>query len=151
MQHAPAPSLQEPTARNWRDIVSKYQRSDVRRSVMQMVTTLVPLAALFFVMYETLEISYWLTLLLAVPAGGLLVRTFIIMHDCAHGSFVPSRKANEIVGWITGVLTLTPFSQWRHQHSLHHASSGDLHRRGDGDVETLTVREYLALPKSARS
>jgi omega-6 fatty acid desaturase (delta-12 desaturase) len=150
MQDASAPTLQEPTAKNWRDIVSRYQRSDIRRSVTQMVTTLVPLAALFFVMYQTLEISYWLTLLLAVPAGGLLVRTFIIMHDCAHGSFFPSRKANEIVGWITGVLTLTPFSQWRHQHSLHHASSGDLHRRGDGDVETLTVREYLALPKSAR-
>src|SRR6185437_14534584 len=92
----------------------------------------------------------WLTLLLALPAAGLLVRTFIIMHDCAHGSFFPWKRANEIVGFITGVITLTPFSQWRHDHALHHASSGDLNRRGHGDVETLTVREYVALSPSAR-
>jgi omega-6 fatty acid desaturase (delta-12 desaturase) len=111
---------------------------------------MLPLAAAFFVMYRSLAYPYWVTLLLAIPTGGLLVRVFIIMHDCAHGSFLPWRRANEMLGWITGVMTLTPFGQWRHQHSLHHASSGDLHRRGDGDVETLTVREYLALPKAAR-
>jgi omega-6 fatty acid desaturase (delta-12 desaturase) len=90
------------------------------------------------------------TLLIALPTAGLLVRTFIIMHDCAHGSFFPSRRANEIVGWITGVLTLTAFGAWRHSHSLHHASSGDLDRRGHGDVDTITVTEYLALNRLAR-
>jgi omega-6 fatty acid desaturase (delta-12 desaturase) len=95
-------------------------------------------------MYLSLALPYWTTLLLALPAAGLLVRTFILMHDCAHGSFFPSRRANEIVGWFTGVVTLTPFATWRHSHALHHASSGDLDRRGHGDVGTLTVREYLA-------
>jgi omega-6 fatty acid desaturase (delta-12 desaturase) len=90
------------------------------------------------------------TLLLALPTAGLLVRTFIFMHDCAHGSFFPSRRANDIVGFITGVLTLTPFAQWRRDHALHHASAGDLDRRGHGDVPTLTVREYLARSRWGR-
>jgi omega-6 fatty acid desaturase (delta-12 desaturase) len=84
-------------------------------------------------------------MLAAVPAvlvAGLLVRTFILMHDCAHGSFFASRGLNEVVGFFTGVITLTPFGQWRRDHALHHASSGDLERRGHGDVPTLTVREY---------
>jgi acyl-lipid omega-6 desaturase (Delta-12 desaturase) len=80
----------------------------------------------------------------------LLVRTFIIMHDCAHGSFVSSKRATSLIGWITGVLTMTPFGQWRRDHAMHHASSGDLNRRGHGDVETLTVREYTALSRGAR-
>src|SRR3954470_8454440 len=88
--------------------------------------------------------STGLALLLALPTAGLLVRTFIFMHDCAHGSFFSSRAVNEAVGRVTGVLTLTPFAQWRRDHALHHASSGDLDRRGHGDVPTLTVREYLA-------
>jgi omega-6 fatty acid desaturase (delta-12 desaturase) len=115
-----------------------------------MATTFIPLAALFYVMYRSLALPYWTTLLLSVPAAGLLVRTFIIMHDCAHGSFLPSKRANSIIGWITGVLTLTPFGQWRHGHALHHASSGDLDRRGHGDVDTLTVQEYSALSRGAR-
>src|SRR4051812_27639784 len=99
---------------DWRSVVSRYQRPDTRRAVTQLVNTLLPLAALFFLMYRSVALSYWLTLLLALPAAGLLVRTFIIMHDCAHGSFLPSKRANSIIGWITGVLTLTPFGQWRH-------------------------------------
>src|SRR5436190_2708536 len=83
-------------------------------------------------------------LLLALPTAGFLVRTFIVMHDCAHGSFLASRRLNDVIGTITGVVTLTPFGQWRRDHALHHASSGDLERRGHGDVPTLTVREYLA-------
>lgn len=134
----------------WRSVVARYQRSDLFRSVLQMITTLAPLVVILFLMYQALGISYWLTLLLALPAGGLLIRTFIIMHDCAHGSFFSSRRANEIVGFITGVLTLTPFAEWRHSHSLHHASSGDLDRRGHGDVDTLTVREYLARSRKER-
>ena len=135
---------------DWRSVVSRYQRPDTRRAVTQLATTLLPLALVFFVMYQLHTSLYWIALLLALPAAGLLVRTFIIMHDCAHGSFLPSKRANTIIGWITGVLTMTPFSQWRHDHSLHHASSGDLDRRGHGDVETLTVQEYAALSRRAR-
>ena len=135
---------------DWRAVVARYQGSDISRSIVQMLTTLVPLAGLLTLMYKSLALPYWITLLLALPTAGLLVRTFIIMHDCAHGSFFPSRRANEIVGFITGVLTLTPFSHWRHGHALHHASSGDLDRRGHGDVDTITVDEYLALGKAAR-
>ena len=76
-------------------------------------------------------------------AAGFLVRVFIIFHDCGHGSFLPSRKANDMLGFITGVLTFTPYYHWRWEHALHHASSGDLDRRGTGDVWTLTVQEYL--------
>jgi omega-6 fatty acid desaturase (delta-12 desaturase) len=135
---------------DWRTVVARYQGSDVGRSVVQMLTTLVPLAATLYLMYLSLALPYMVTLLLAFPVAGLLVRTFIIMHDCAHGSFFPSRRANEIVGWITGVLTLTAFSAWRHSHALHHASSGDLDRRGHGDVDTITVTEYLALNRRGR-
>ena len=146
--------MTEPTeqvaASDWKVIVSRYQRSDVGRAITQLITTLVPLATVFYLMYRSLALPYWTTLLLALPAAGLLVRTFIIMHDCAHGSFLPSKRANSIIGWITGVLTLTPFGQWRHGHALHHASSGDLDRRGNGDVDTLTVQEYAALSRGGR-
>ena len=94
--------------------------------------------------------SLTLALILILPIAGLLVRTFVLMHDCAHGSFFASRRLNDIVGFITGVLTLTPFAQWRRDHALHHASSGDLDRRGHGDIPTLTVREYLAKPPRAQ-
>lgn len=149
-EHTLTQLTEQTASSDWKAIVSRYQRSDTARAAMQMVTTLIPLAALFYVMYRSLAFPYWITLLLSLPAAGLLVRTFIIMHDCAHGSFTPSKRANSIIGWITGVLTLTPFGLWRHDHALHHASSGDLDRRGHGDVDTLTVREYSALSRSAR-
>ena len=91
-----------------------------------------------------------LALVLTLPIAGLIVRTFVLMHDCAHGSFFASRRLNDAVGFVTGVLTLTPFAQWRRDHALHHASSGDLDRRGNGDVPTLTVREYLGKSPRAR-
>jgi omega-6 fatty acid desaturase (delta-12 desaturase) len=94
--------------------------------------------------------SPWLAALLLLPASGLLIRTFIVMHDCAHGSFFATRWLNDATGFITGVLTLTPFVQWRRDHALHHASSGDLDRRGHGDVPTLTVSEYLARSPGAQ-
>ena len=92
------------------------------------------------------DVSILLAIAIAPVTAGLLVRTFIIMHDCAHGSLFESRRANDLVGYLTGVLTLTPFDQWRRDHALHHASSGDLDRRGHGDVPTITVREYKAKP-----
>lgn len=95
-------------------------------------------------MWAALDLGYWLVLLLAVPAAGLLVRLFMIQHDCGHGSFFRSRLANDWTGRIIGVLTLTPYGFWRRTHALHHASSGNLDRRGFGDVDTLTVAEYRA-------
>jgi omega-6 fatty acid desaturase (delta-12 desaturase) len=132
-----------PQDKSWREIVAVYQRPDTRRALLQLATTLLPLIMSFVIMYRLLAVSVWWTLLLAIPTAGLLVRTFILMHDCAHGSFLASRRANRLVGAVTGLLTLTPFDQWRHEHALHHASAGDLDRRGHGDVDTLTVREYL--------
>jgi len=144
-------ALSQSARPKWADIVAQYQQPRHLRAVSQLLTTLVPLAVAFWVMYLSLRLPYIVTLLLALPTAGLLVRSFIIMHDCGHGSFFRSRRANEIVGWITGVLTLTPFAQWRKDHALHHAASGDLDRRGHGDIETITVKEFFAYtPKQQR-
>jgi omega-6 fatty acid desaturase (delta-12 desaturase) len=127
----------------WKDIVAKYQKPVWWSAMWQVVNTLVPYSALWFLMYFSLRVSWWLAVPLAVLAGGFLVRTFIIFHDCGHGSFLASTKANDALGFITGVLTFTPYYHWRWEHAIHHASSGDLDRRGTGDVWTLTVQEYL--------
>jgi omega-6 fatty acid desaturase (delta-12 desaturase) len=127
----------------WKKIVAKYQRAAVWPGIWQLLNTLVPYAALWCLIYFSLKLSWWVAIPLAILAGGFLVRTFIISHDCGHGSFFPSRKANEIVGFITGVITFTPFHQWRWEHNVHHSTSGDLDRRGVGDIWTLTVQEYL--------
>jgi omega-6 fatty acid desaturase (delta-12 desaturase) len=139
-----------PSKEEWRAVVAPYERPSALRATLQLFTTLVPLAALFYAMYQALAFSVWLTLLLSLPAAGFLVRSFVLMHDCSHGSFFAWRWLNESVGWITGVLTLTPFARWRRDHSMHHASSGDLDRRGHGDVPTLTVKEYLARSPAGR-
>lgn len=131
---------------NLRRILAPYQAPIAWRSVWQVINTLVPYVALWVLMYFSLRVSYWLTLALAVPAAGFMVRAFIIFHDCGHGSFFKSRRANDIVGNLTGILTFTPYQRWRHDHAIHHATAGDLDRRGTGDVQTLTVEEYLALP-----
>ncbi|MFZ2489516.1 MAG: fatty acid desaturase [Anaerolineae bacterium] len=131
---------------DWRKIVAHYQHAETRRAVGQIATSVLPLLALYVVMYFSLRVSYWLTLLLAFPTAGFLVRTFIVFHDCGHGSFFPNRKANDLVGIITGVLTFTPYYRWRHDHAVHHATAGNLDRREAGDVWTLTVDEYLAAP-----
>jgi omega-6 fatty acid desaturase (delta-12 desaturase) len=138
------PSVAPTSSRSWQLSTARYRTSATLKAAIQLCTTLVPLAALLTVMYWSLDYSYLATLALAIPTAGFVVRTFILMHDCAHGSFLPSKRANEIVGFITGVLTLTPFAQWRRDHALHHASSGDLDRRGHGDIITLTIEEYLA-------
>jgi len=135
--------MAENNSSRWREIVSRYQTPSVKRAVWQLVSTIVPLLACFVLMYWSLSVSYLLTLALALPAAGLAIRTFIIMHDCGHGSFLPSRTWNDIVGWVTGILTATPYSHWRREHAIHHATSGHLAQRGTGDITTLTVREYL--------
>jgi len=135
---------------SWREIVARYQTPSVKRAVWQLVSTVFPLLAAFALMYWSLSVSYWLTLALALPTAGLAIRTFIIMHDCGHGSFLPSRTWNDIVGWVTGILTATPYSHWRREHAIHHANSGHLDGRGTGDITTLTVREYLGLGRLGR-
>jgi omega-6 fatty acid desaturase (delta-12 desaturase) len=127
----------------WKEIVARYQKPSLGRAVWQIVNTLVPYVGLWYLMYLSLAVSYWLVVPLALLAGAFLVRTFIIFHDCGHGSFFRSSAANHILGAITGVMTFTPYYHWRWEHAVHHSSSGDLDRRGTGDVWTLTVQEYL--------
>ena len=114
--------------------------------MIELAVTALPFLALWVGMWLSLAVSYWLTLLLALPAADFLVRLFVIQHDCGHGSFFGKRRANDWLGRAIGVLTLTPYDHWRHQHALHHGTSGNLDRRGEGDVTTLTVREFCALP-----
>jgi acyl-lipid omega-6 desaturase (Delta-12 desaturase) len=127
----------------WRGRLLRYQGPAFWRSVWQVVNTLVPYCALWFLMYHTVAISFWLTLPLVILAAGFLMRAFIISHDCGHGSFFKSDRANAIMGTITGFLVFTPYYHWRWQHAVHHGTAGDLDKRGMGDVWTLTVQEYL--------
>jgi omega-6 fatty acid desaturase (delta-12 desaturase) len=128
----------------WREVLAPYARPRVARSVLDLATSVVPYLALLALMYVVLGVSDLLTLALAVPASGFLLRTYILFHDCAHGSFLPSRRANAWLGGALGLLVYSPFTSWRHSHAVHHATSGDLDRRGVGDVPTLTVAEYQA-------
>src|SRR5687768_7789918 len=117
------PSPEQPSIAEWKAIVAKYQVPSLWRAIVQIVDTLGPYVLLWYLMYLSLSISWWLTVPLAVLAGALLVRVFIIFHDCGHGSFFKSRLANDITGFIAGVLTFTPYYHWRWEHSLHHASA----------------------------
>lgn len=132
-------------ARAWTKILDRYRQPSNGRGIVEIGITIVPLVVLWVLVWLALDVSYWLSLLLAVPAAGFLVRLFMIQHDCGHGGFFRHRLANDWVGRVIGVVTLTPFSFWRRMHALHHASAGNLDRRGFGDVETLTVREYRGL------
>ncbi|NCO32652.1 MAG: fatty acid desaturase [Armatimonadetes bacterium CG2_30_59_28] len=135
---------------SWQMSVVKYQSPDVRRSLWQVINSLVPYFGLLYLMYLSLTVSYWMTLGLSFLTAGFYVRIFIVFHDCGHGSFFTSQKANDILGILTGVLTFTPYFQWRHEHAMHHASSGDLDRRGIGDIWTMTVQEYLGASRWKR-
>ena len=142
----PANQGSDPEAiKKWKAIVSEYQKPNVYRASWQVLNSIGAYVGLWVLMYLTRLYSapWWLTISLALLAGALLVRVFIIFHDCGHGSFVKSRKVNNCLGFITGLLTFTPYYHWRWEHSVHHATSGDLNRRGIGDVWTLTVKEYL--------
>lgn len=130
----------------WQPLTAKYSFPETWRSVWQIANSVIPFIVGWYLMYRSLEIGYWLTLLLAVPTAGFMVRNFIIFHDCCHGSFFKTIKANDRLGLVLGVLVLTPFYQWKHSHAMHHATAGDLDRRGVGDVYTMTVEEYLAAP-----
>jgi omega-6 fatty acid desaturase (delta-12 desaturase) len=115
-----------------------------------LLTSVAPYLVLSVLMYAALGVSWVLTVALAVPAAGFLVRTYIVFHDCTHGSFLPSRRANRWLGTVLGLLVFADFQSWKHNHAMHHASAGDLDRRGAGDVPTLTVAEYQARPWRGR-
>jgi omega-6 fatty acid desaturase (delta-12 desaturase) len=139
------PETQKQRVRRLAAHCQKYRGALPRLAAQQLVTTLVPLALVLAVMFATVEHAYWATLLLAIPAAGLLVRAFIIQHDCGHGSFFASRSLNDFVGRCMSVLTMAPYGVWRREHAQHHATSGNLDRRGAGDIDTFTVREYQLL------
>jgi acyl-lipid omega-6 desaturase (Delta-12 desaturase) len=139
----PAKRLDRPTPREWAQILSRYREPNHARSVFELAITAGAFVALWIVMWVVLRFGYWLTLVVAVPAAGFLVRLFMIQHDCGHGAFFRHRLANDWVGRVIGVLTLTPYQAWRRSHAIHHASSGHLERRGIGDINTMTVVEYL--------
>jgi acyl-lipid omega-6 desaturase (Delta-12 desaturase) len=139
-----------PTGAFWRDALAPYAKPHLGRSIVDLATSVVPYLALSVAMYMSLGVSYLLTLALAIPAAGFLVRTFILFHDCSHGSLLSSKRANIWLGVVLGLLVYSPFLRWRHDHAIHHATSGDLDRRGGGDVRTLTVAEYAALPSRSR-
>jgi omega-6 fatty acid desaturase (delta-12 desaturase) len=131
----------------WADILAPYQVSEFRSGLWQVLTSALSYALLMGIMVYSLNYSYWIALLLALPTAGFLVRLFIIQHDCGHGVFFPSRTANNVLGFLLGIVTLTPYAYWRKTHAVHHATSGNLDRRSFGDIRTLTLREYLGLSK----
>ena len=139
-------------APDWLRGLSRFEKPDLRKATWQLLDTLVPYLALWALMVWMVQrgVSYWLVLPLTVVAAGLVLRTFIFFHDCGHGSFFASRRANRILGYISGVLTFTPFDSWTRAHAMHHATTADLDRRGIGDVWTMTVAEYLAAPWRTR-
>ena len=134
----------------WRQALTPYAQPHLGRSLLDIATSVIPYLVLSVVMYLALGVSYLLVLAIAIPTAGFLVRTFILFHDCSHGSFLASTRANAWLGVALGLLVYSPFVRWRHEHAIHHATSGDLDRRGGGDVRTLTVAEYLTLPWRGR-
>jgi acyl-lipid omega-6 desaturase (Delta-12 desaturase) len=126
-----------------KDNVARFQTASLGRAGWQLVNSFAPYVLLWIAMVYALAVSYWLMLPLAILAAGFLIRIFIIFHDCGHGSFFKSKRANNAVGVVAGLLNLTPYRHWRWQHALHHGTAGDLDRRGSGDIWTLTVQEYL--------
>ncbi|MEM7048182.1 MAG: fatty acid desaturase [Acidobacteriota bacterium] len=141
----------ESVARRWQRLLAPYCRADDRRAWFQLLTTGALFAANWALMWWSLQFHYGLTLLLALPAAGLITRLFIFQHDCGHGSFFSSQRLNHLVGATIGVMTLTPYRYWRRTHAMHHATTGNLDAREFGDIRTLTVEEYLALSKLRRA
>ncbi|SDJ34890.1 fatty acid desaturase [Salimicrobium halophilum] len=123
--------------------VAAFAKPDTRAGVIQLINTILPFVGLWALAYMALEISAWLAVPIATLAGAFVVRIFIIFHDCTHSSFLPSQKANRTIGIISGILTLFPFDKWKRSHSIHHATSGNLDKRGTGDIWVMTVEEYL--------
>jgi omega-6 fatty acid desaturase (delta-12 desaturase) len=138
------------TAGSWRGVLDRHAEPRLGRSLLDLGTSVVPYLMTVTAMVFVLRVSLLLMLVLVLPAGGFLIRSFIVFHDCTHGSFLRSRRANNLLGVAIGLLVWLPFRCWQHEHAVHHATSGDLDRRGTGDIATLTVSEYRALPFSRR-
>jgi omega-6 fatty acid desaturase (delta-12 desaturase) len=134
----------------WRSDIAPFERPHMKHSVWQIINTVGPFFVLWYFAFLSLSVSVWLTFVLDLVAAGFLIRIFIIFHDCCHKSFFKNKIANEIVGTLTGILTFVPYHQWRHTHSVHHASSGNLDRRGVGDIWTYTVDEYMQASRLKR-
>ncbi|MBI5267948.1 MAG: fatty acid desaturase [candidate division Zixibacteria bacterium] len=130
--------------------LAPYQRPGRWRSIWQLLNSLIPYVALWYIAYLALAYSFWLALPIIVLIAGFLVRIFIIFHDCGHGSFFRSKKANNFWGRVTGIVTFTPYHYWKSSHARHHATSANLDRRGEGDVWMMTLREYLQAPRMER-
>jgi omega-6 fatty acid desaturase (delta-12 desaturase) len=130
----------------WQAVVAKYAYPETWRSLWQVANSVIPFFVLWYLAYRSLEVGYWLALLVTIPTAGFMVRTFIIFHDCCHGSFFRTPLANDRMGLLLGLIVFTPYYEWKHDHAIHHATAGDLDRRGIGDVHTMTVEEYLAAP-----
>ena len=143
MQEGESPVTDD--ARHWVRLLAKYRSPNYGRSLFELAVSLVPFVALWAVAWWLLSVSYWLALGVAVLNGSFLLRLFCIQHDCGHSAFFTNRHASDWLGRALGVLTLTPYDVWRRTHSVHHASHGNLEKRGMGDVMTLTVAEYRAL------
>jgi omega-6 fatty acid desaturase (delta-12 desaturase) len=135
---------------DWNALLAPYKQPALWRSIYQIVDTAVPFVVLWVAMLWSLSVSYWLTLALSVPTALLVMRLFILQHDCGHQAFFKSKRANDTLGSILGVFTLVPYHYWRRTHAIHHATSGNLDQRSFGDIDTLTVREYLGLSKTKR-
>jgi acyl-lipid omega-6 desaturase (Delta-12 desaturase) len=133
-----------------RKSVSPFEKSDINKSIKQLINTFVPFFGLWYLAYASLSISYWLTLPLAIVASGFVIRIFIIFHDCCHQSFFKNRKLNALIGNISGIITMFPYEQWKRSHNIHHATSGNLDKRGIGDIWVMTVEEYLAATPAKR-
>jgi omega-6 fatty acid desaturase (delta-12 desaturase) len=149
----PADGRAAPTvdASRWRRTLSRYRTPSTARSAFELAITAIPFAAAWFLMYWALSNRHlWLYALLLVPAAGLLIRLFLIQHDCGHRAFFASRRANDWVGRVLSIFTVTPYDHWRYTHSVHHATSGNLSKRGVGDVDTITVAEYEARSRWTR-
>jgi len=140
-----------PDARHWTRILSRYSTTSRLRSIAELAITALPLVMLWIAAWFAFSIGHsWASLLIAIPAAGFLLRLFLIQHDCGHGTFFAHRLANDWVGRVIGILTLTPYDCWRRTHAMHHAATGNLDRRGIGDVDTLTVCEYRARSRWGR-
>jgi omega-6 fatty acid desaturase (delta-12 desaturase) len=144
------PAPDQPGGAFWQEALAPYAEPRLGRSLLDLATSVVPYLALSVLEYFAFGVSYLLALAIAIPAAGFLMRTFILFHDCSHGSFLRSRRGNAWLGTALGLFVYSPFVRWRHDHATHHATSGDLDRRGGGDVRTLTVSEYAALPPRGR-
>ncbi|MEM8973125.1 MAG: fatty acid desaturase [Pseudomonadota bacterium] len=150
MPSTPPPAESCRSARDWIKILNGYRKPNAGQGVFELAATIVPFVLLWLLAWVALSFSFWLTLALAIPASGFLVRLFLIQHDCGHGSFFRRQATNNWIGRIIGVVTLTPYDVWRRSHAIHHATTGNLDLRGMGDFHTLTVDEYQALSRYDR-